>query len=199
MVLLNLIGIAILKICSFKGTNDQLSAFILLQFGGRYLILARNALKSWLDWWKVWILIPYLEFRILKIRVHRKSCRAVRFVNSGSGNNHHRIELLIPCIFSMQWGLMFACMTVILTASPDRSILALDVESGTEIARLMKAHGWDWFIFLGLLLSYLLYFTWSTLSEFSFKFFFMVQIELQWTDLSIWPRPSLRLVMIKVA
>lgn len=89
MVLLNLIGIAILKICSFKGTNDQLSAFILLQFGGRYLILARNALKSWLDWWKVWILIPYLEFRILKIRVHRKSCRAVRFVNSGSGNNHH--------------------------------------------------------------------------------------------------------------
>ncbi|XP_020270192.1 WD repeat-containing protein 55 [Asparagus officinalis] len=51
--------------------------------------------------------------RLFKIRVHRKSCRAVRFVNSGS---------------------------VILTASPDRSILATDVETGKEIARLEKAH-----------------------------------------------------------
>nr|AIZ68147.1 WD repeat-containing protein 55 [Ornithogalum saundersiae] len=52
--------------------------------------------------------------RLLRVRVHRKSCRAVRFVNSGS---------------------------VILTASPDSSILATDVESGQEIARLEKAHG----------------------------------------------------------
>lgn len=52
--------------------------------------------------------------RLLKIRAHRKSCRAVRFVNSGSA---------------------------ILTASPDCSILATDVESGTEIIRFKKAHG----------------------------------------------------------
>ncbi|KAJ6801703.1 WD repeat-containing protein 55 [Iris pallida] len=52
--------------------------------------------------------------RVLRVRAHRKSCRAVRFVNSGSA---------------------------ILTASPDRSILATDVETGTELARFEKAHG----------------------------------------------------------
>lgn len=52
--------------------------------------------------------------RVLKVRVHRKSCRAVRFVNSGSA---------------------------ILTASPDCSILATDVETGKEITRLDRAHG----------------------------------------------------------
>ncbi|OAY76355.1 WD repeat-containing protein 55, partial [Ananas comosus] len=52
--------------------------------------------------------------RLLAIRAHDESCRAVRFVDSGR---------------------------VILTASPDCSILATDVETGTTIARLEDAHG----------------------------------------------------------
>lgn len=52
--------------------------------------------------------------RLLEINAHDESCRAVRFVDSGR---------------------------VILTASPDCSILATDVETGTAIARLEDAHG----------------------------------------------------------
>ncbi|KMZ62002.1 WD-40 repeat protein [Zostera marina] len=52
--------------------------------------------------------------RILNIAAHTESCRAVRFVNSGE---------------------------VLLTASPDLSLLATDVETGTAIARLNDAHG----------------------------------------------------------
>ncbi|KAJ8646240.1 hypothetical protein MRB53_007988 [Persea americana] len=51
--------------------------------------------------------------RLLKIRAHDESCRAVRFIDSGRA---------------------------ILTASPDCSILATDVETGTTIARLEDAH-----------------------------------------------------------
>eukprot|EP00262_Sarcandra_glabra_P007318 TRINITY_DN2001_c0_g1_i1.p1 TRINITY_DN2001_c0_g1~~TRINITY_DN2001_c0_g1_i1.p1 ORF type:complete len:352 (+),score=69.44 TRINITY_DN2001_c0_g1_i1:120-1175(+) len=51
--------------------------------------------------------------RLLEIRAHEESCRAVRFINSGSA---------------------------ILTASPDCSILATDVETGTSIVRLEDAH-----------------------------------------------------------
>ncbi|WOK97085.1 WD repeat-containing protein 55 [Canna indica] len=52
--------------------------------------------------------------RMLEVRAHKESCRAVRFVNSGQ---------------------------VILTASPDCSILATDVGTGKAIARLENAHG----------------------------------------------------------
>ncbi|XP_008786883.1 WD repeat-containing protein 55-like [Phoenix dactylifera] len=52
--------------------------------------------------------------RLLEINAHVESCRAVRFVDSGR---------------------------VILTGSPDCSILATDVETGTAIARLEDAHG----------------------------------------------------------
>ncbi|XXG50459.1 hypothetical protein AAC387_Pa02g4462 [Persea americana] len=51
--------------------------------------------------------------RLLKIHAHDESCRAVRFIDSGRA---------------------------ILTASPDCSILATDVETGTTIARLEDAH-----------------------------------------------------------
>ncbi|XP_073006952.1 WD repeat-containing protein 55 [Typha latifolia] len=51
--------------------------------------------------------------RLFGIRAHEESCRAVRFADSGR---------------------------VILTASPDCSILATDVETGAAIARLEDAH-----------------------------------------------------------
>ncbi|KAJ4964985.1 hypothetical protein NE237_016834 [Protea cynaroides] len=52
--------------------------------------------------------------RLLEIRAHSESCRAVRFVDGGRA---------------------------ILTGSPDCSILATDVETGSTIARLEDAHG----------------------------------------------------------
>ncbi|XP_074561047.1 WD repeat-containing protein 55 [Curcuma longa] len=52
--------------------------------------------------------------RLLEIRAHNESCRALRFVDSGR---------------------------VILTGSPDCSMLASDVETGKAIARLDEAHG----------------------------------------------------------
>ncbi|KAG0503486.1 hypothetical protein HPP92_003558 [Vanilla planifolia] len=51
--------------------------------------------------------------RLLQISAHDESCRAVRFIDSGR---------------------------VVLTASPDCSILATDVETGNCIARLENAH-----------------------------------------------------------
>lgn len=51
--------------------------------------------------------------RVFEIQAHEESCRAVRFINGGSA---------------------------ILTGSPDFSILATDVETGAEIARLDDAH-----------------------------------------------------------
>ncbi|CAO2842789.1 unnamed protein product [Amaranthus hypochondriacus] len=51
--------------------------------------------------------------RLLKIRAHKKSCRATRFINEGHA---------------------------IVTGSPDCSILATDVETGTKIAHLENAH-----------------------------------------------------------
>lgn len=52
--------------------------------------------------------------RALKIHAHEESCRAVRFINEGRA---------------------------ILTGSPDCSILATDVETGSAIARLENSHG----------------------------------------------------------
>ncbi|KAG6593090.1 WD repeat-containing protein 55, partial [Cucurbita argyrosperma subsp. sororia] len=54
-----------------------------------------------------------LPQRLLKVRAHSESCRAVRFINDGRA---------------------------ILTGSPDHSILATDVETGSVIARLEDAH-----------------------------------------------------------
>lgn len=54
-----------------------------------------------------------LPQRLLKVRAHSESCRAVRFINGGRA---------------------------ILTGSPDHSILATDVETGSVIARLEDAH-----------------------------------------------------------
>ncbi|KAL6145282.1 hypothetical protein ACLB2K_055970 [Fragaria x ananassa] len=51
--------------------------------------------------------------RVLEVHAHRESCRAARFVNGGSA---------------------------ILTGSPDHTILATDVETGSAIARLENAH-----------------------------------------------------------
>ncbi|PKU62710.1 WD repeat-containing protein 55 [Dendrobium catenatum] len=51
--------------------------------------------------------------RLLQVSAHEESCRAVRFVDSGRA---------------------------VLTASPDCSILATDVETGRAIARLEEAH-----------------------------------------------------------
>lgn len=51
--------------------------------------------------------------RVLKVRAHSESCRAVRFINEGR---------------------------VILTGSPDCSILATDVETGSPVARLENCH-----------------------------------------------------------
>ncbi|KAJ8437867.1 hypothetical protein Cgig2_031383 [Carnegiea gigantea] len=51
--------------------------------------------------------------RLLKVRAHKKSCRAARFINDGRA---------------------------ILTGSPDCSILATDVETGAKIAHLEHAH-----------------------------------------------------------
>lgn len=51
--------------------------------------------------------------RVLKVRAHGESCRAVRFINEGR---------------------------VILTGSPDCSILATDIETGSPVARLENSH-----------------------------------------------------------
>ncbi|XP_071731144.1 WD repeat-containing protein 55-like [Rutidosis leptorrhynchoides] len=51
--------------------------------------------------------------RVLKVRAHSESCRAVRFINEGR---------------------------VILTGSPDCSILATDIETGSPVARLENSH-----------------------------------------------------------
>lgn len=51
--------------------------------------------------------------RLLKVRAHKKSCRAARFINEGRA---------------------------IVTGSPDCSILATDVETGAKIAHLENAH-----------------------------------------------------------
>ncbi|KAL6133890.1 hypothetical protein ACLB2K_066123 [Fragaria x ananassa] len=51
--------------------------------------------------------------RVLEVHAHSESCRAARFVNGGSA---------------------------ILTGSPDHTILATDVETGSAIARLENAH-----------------------------------------------------------
>ncbi|XP_023918733.2 WD repeat-containing protein 55 [Quercus suber] len=51
--------------------------------------------------------------RLLKVRAHTESCRAVRFINDGQA---------------------------IVTCSPDKSILSTDVETGSAIARLEDAH-----------------------------------------------------------
>ncbi|XP_076918636.1 WD repeat-containing protein 55-like [Bidens hawaiensis] len=51
--------------------------------------------------------------RVLKVCAHSESCRAVRFINKGR---------------------------VILTGSPDCSILATDVETGSPVARLENSH-----------------------------------------------------------
>ncbi|KAF5480264.1 hypothetical protein F2P56_001027 [Juglans regia] len=55
-----------------------------------------------------------LPQRLLEVRAHTESCRAVRFIDGGRA---------------------------IATCSPDRSILATDVETGSPIARLEDAHG----------------------------------------------------------
>ncbi|XP_054792503.1 WD repeat-containing protein 55-like isoform X1 [Prosopis cineraria] len=52
--------------------------------------------------------------RLLEVQAHTESCRAVRFINDGRA---------------------------LLTGSPDCSILATDVETGSAIARLDNAHG----------------------------------------------------------
>ncbi|KAH6773115.1 transducin family protein / WD-40 repeat family protein [Perilla frutescens var. hirtella] len=52
--------------------------------------------------------------KLLEVNAHTESCRALRFVNEGRG---------------------------IVTGSPDCSILATDVETGTAIARLENSHG----------------------------------------------------------
>ncbi|KAK4268588.1 hypothetical protein QN277_025218 [Acacia crassicarpa] len=52
--------------------------------------------------------------RLLKVQAHTESCRAVRFINDGRA---------------------------LLTGSPDCSILATDVETGSAIAHLENAHG----------------------------------------------------------
>lgn len=52
--------------------------------------------------------------RVLEVHAHTESCRAVRFINEGRA---------------------------ILTGSPDCGILATDVETGSEVARLENAHG----------------------------------------------------------
>lgn len=51
--------------------------------------------------------------RLLKVRAHKESCRATRFINDGRA---------------------------ILTGSPDCSILATDVETGAKVAHLEHAH-----------------------------------------------------------
>ncbi|XP_047334703.1 WD repeat-containing protein 55 [Impatiens glandulifera] len=52
--------------------------------------------------------------RLLEVKAHTESCRTLRFINDGRA---------------------------IVTGSPDCSILATDVETGTAIARLEDAHG----------------------------------------------------------
>ncbi|KAF3447681.1 hypothetical protein FNV43_RR08384 [Rhamnella rubrinervis] len=53
-------------------------------------------------------------FLVLEVHMHTESCRAVRFIHEGRA---------------------------IVTGSPNRSILATDVETGSTIARLEDAHG----------------------------------------------------------
>ncbi|XP_073220004.1 WD repeat-containing protein 55 isoform X2 [Cicer arietinum] len=55
----------------------------------------------------------FLNSRVLEVHAHTESCRAARFINGGRG---------------------------LLTGSPDCSILATDVETGSAIARLDNAH-----------------------------------------------------------
>ncbi|XP_017249568.1 WD repeat-containing protein 55 [Daucus carota subsp. sativus] len=52
--------------------------------------------------------------RVFEVSAHKESCRAVRFINGGGA---------------------------ILTGSPDFSLLATDVETGTQVARVDDAHG----------------------------------------------------------
>ncbi|KAF7134385.1 hypothetical protein RHSIM_Rhsim08G0026000 [Rhododendron simsii] len=54
--------------------------------------------------------------KLLEVNAHSESCRATRFINDGQA---------------------------IVTGSPDCSILATDVETGSTIARLENSHGWE--------------------------------------------------------
>ncbi|CAN1299007.1 WD repeat-containing protein 55 [Linum perenne] len=60
--------------------------------------------------------------KLLEVKAHTESCRAVRFINGGQGR--------------------YICYTTaaIITGSSDCSILATDVETGAAIARLENAH-----------------------------------------------------------
>ncbi|CAL5368981.1 unnamed protein product [Camellia sinensis] len=59
--------------------------------------------------------------RLLEAHAHSESCRAVRFINEGRVNTD-------------------GCLGIV-TGSPDCSILATNVETGSAIARLENSHG----------------------------------------------------------
>nr|GMD23310.1 WD repeat-containing protein 55 [Ipomoea batatas] len=60
------------------------------------------------------LIFCYMNYRLFAVHAHTESCRAVRFINDGR---------------------------TILTGSPDCSILATDVETGSEVARVENSHG----------------------------------------------------------
>ncbi|CAI8591267.1 unnamed protein product [Vicia faba] len=65
--------------------------------------------------------------RVLEIHAHTESCRAARFINGGRDD--------------FDFGMLnVMCVLALLTCSPDFSILATDVETGSTIARLDNAH-----------------------------------------------------------
>lgn len=97
------------------------------------------------------LLICYLVFvigfsRMLKVHAHTESCRALRFINGGQGIYLTKKDEVV--VFLDIIGLMYVCMLIkldfgvaILTGSPDCSLLATDVETGSAVARLDEAHG----------------------------------------------------------
>ena len=56
---------------------------------------------------------------------------------------YHMFHLFLLGSLPLSWFSWLICMFLaIVTGSPDRSILATDVETGSVIARLENSHGW---------------------------------------------------------
>lgn len=106
------------------------------------------------------IAIVFYNSRLLEVHAHTESCRAARFINGGRGNACYSfssfffsflfvslITFVMLLMISFGWFWLWnayynVCVSALLTGSPDCSILATDVETGSTIARLDNAHEW---------------------------------------------------------
>ncbi|KAF9613101.1 hypothetical protein IFM89_005580, partial [Coptis chinensis] len=77
--------------------------------------------------------------KVFEIHAHEESCKAVRFINGGTGIISFYLFSFLNCILysSSHFGLS---LQMILIASPIFSIRLTDVQTGATIARLDNAH-----------------------------------------------------------